>query len=196
MKHNHRWLSKTCMISGAMMIAIAGASAQPTDSPGRSSEENAAMTVELPLLAGWYQGQLVHYVTTDISDQGMAKGAAINYVPRLKSALRAPTPGQPSAVDRVYKFANSDQGSVFPSAPQPTGYTSASTDYTPLWVVYMVTWLPGSKPRVLHSEEEVMAAEEGKLISIAPTNIVINCPILFVGRDSKTDGMVIHVQKP
>jgi hypothetical protein len=188
---------KIFLIFGISMIACAAATpAQAADPAAAPTEQNAAMTVELPLQTGWYEGKLVRYVTTDISDQGMAQGAAINYVPRLRAALRPPTPGQPSAVDRVYKFTNFAQSSVFPSAPEPSGHASTSAEYTPLWVVYMVTWLPGAKPRVLHSEEEVTAAEEGKLIRIAPTSIVVNCPILFFAEDGDTHGMIIHRQKP
>ncbi len=158
--------------------------------------ENTVATIELPLLAGWYQGKLVHYVSTDMSDQGMAQQAAANYVPRLQHALRPTVPGQPSAVDRVYKFPNFKQGSVFPSAPRPAGYASSSTEYTPLWVVYMVSWLPGATPRVLRSEEEVLDAEEKKLVSILPTRIVVNCPILFTMEDGKPQSLKIHIQNP
>ncbi|MFZ6649568.1 DUF7482 domain-containing protein [Undibacterium sp. TJN25] len=172
------------------------AQAPAAPAPALKLDENTVATIELPLLAGWYQGNLVHYISTDMSDRDMAQQTATNYVPRLKHALRAPVPGQPSAVDRVYKFPNFNQGSVFPSAPQPAGYASTSAEYTPLWVVYMVSWLPGTKPRVLRSEEEVLDAEEKKLVSIQATDIVVNCPILFAVKDGKLQEFTIHIQKP
>lgn len=185
-----------CIACCFAMLAAAGAHAQALGSPAASLNESTVATIELPLLAGWYQGSLVHYISTDMSDQGMAQQNATNYVPRLRHALRAAAPGQPSAVDRVYKFANFNQGSVFPSAPQPAGYASSSAEYTPLWVVYMVNWLPGTAPRVLRSEEEVLDAEEKKLVSLQPTAIVVNCPILFASKDGRWQEWKIRIQQP
>lgn len=193
-------LGAVLIICGTALLAPELASAQSKvqdlAAEAGSLNENSIATIELPLLAGWYQGRLVHYISTDMSDQGMARQTATNYVPRLRHALRPPVPGQPSAVDRVYKFPNFNQGSVFPSAPQPAGYANASTEYTPLWVVFMVNWLPGATPRVLRSEEEVLDAEEKKLVSIQATDIVVNCPILFALKDGKLQDLRIHIQRP
>ncbi|MBV8633069.1 MAG: hypothetical protein JO002_01140 [Burkholderiaceae bacterium] len=121
----------------------------------------------------------------------MARAAGVNFAPRLRHALRPPEPGQPTALDRVYKFANFDQGSVFPSAPQPEG----SADYTPFWVVYQVTWLPGAAPHLLRSEQEIDDAEQRKLVSVAPTDVVVNCPILFSAKSGPRGNMKIHLAK-
>ncbi|MBI3284224.1 MAG: hypothetical protein HYZ65_05135 [Burkholderiales bacterium] len=170
---------------GGGYAAAAGVAVPPTPA-------TTGATVELPLLAGWYQGAVVHYVSTDISDQDMAKPANLNYTPRLQYALRAPQPGQPSAVDRVYKFTNFKQGSVFASAPEPLGSGSASAAYTPLWVVYLARWREGSAPQLLRSEEEVLDAEEKKWLELTPTAIVINCPIVYSGKDGGLGGSRVH----
>ncbi|MES2073072.1 MAG: hypothetical protein V4488_22150 [Pseudomonadota bacterium] len=198
MKREHRLVLSVlgCIACYLAMFAVAGAHAQALGSPAAALNENSIATIELPLLAGWHQGSLVHYISTDMSDQGMAQQSVTNYVPRLRHALRAAAPGQPSAVDRVYKFDNFKQGSVFPSAPQPAGYASSSAEYTPLWVVYMVHWLPGSAPRVLRSEEEVLDAEEKRLVSLQATGIVVNCPILFAVKDGHLQEGKIHIQRP
>ncbi|WP_394779350.1 hypothetical protein [Undibacterium sp.] len=193
-RYNSGLVANVALLTTMLMSSTVYAQAAASKTP--ALDENTVATIELPLLAGWYQGKLVHYISTDMSDQGMAQQTATNYVPRLKHALRPPVPGQPSAVDRVYKFPNFNQGSVFPSAPQPAGYASTSAEYTPLWVVYMVSWLPGAKPRVLRSEEEVLDAEDKKLVSIQATDIVVNCPILFLMKDGKLQQFTIHVQKP
>ncbi len=156
-----------------------------------TSNENSAATVELPLLSGWYDGDVVFYITTDVSQQEMARAAGANYVPRMRHALRTPEPGQPTAVDRVYKFSNFEQGSVFPSAPQPDGDTDA--EYTPIWVVYLVTWLPGSTPHLLRSEQEIADAEQKRLVRIAATDVVVNCPILFFKKSGPPEGMRIRI---
>ncbi|MDE2430190.1 MAG: hypothetical protein KGM99_15820 [Burkholderiales bacterium] len=149
-------------------------------------------TIELPLLSGWYQGHRVFYISTDMSDQSMSRQTGTNYAPRLANALRATVPGQPSAVDRVYKFAEQAQGSVFASAPEPVGYRSASNAYTPLWVVYMVNWRAGAETRILHSEEEILDAEEKQLLTLTPTKIIVNCPIISSEIDLLPAGVRVH----
>lgn len=43
--------------------------------------------MSLPVLPGWYNGEQVYYLTTDISDAQMATVMQANYVPRLANAL-------------------------------------------------------------------------------------------------------------
>jgi hypothetical protein len=157
--------------------------------------EHSRATIELPLFSGWYQGKPVYYISTDMSDQGMAQQMRTNYVPRLANAVRAPMPGQISVVDRVYKFSNFDQGSVFPSAPEPIGQGSKSESYTPLWVVYQVSWLPGQTPHVLRSEEDVLDAVDRHQVSLEPTTIVVNCSIVYSPQDGLLPGAKVHKLK-
>ncbi|MDY7538780.1 hypothetical protein QN372_16300 [Undibacterium sp. RTI2.1] len=185
----------TCAIALSMMFSSqAGYAAPDTNSDLSKLNEKSVATVEIPLLAGWYQGHLVHYISTDMSDQKMAQQADTNYVSRLSNVLRAPVPGQPSAVDRVYKLSNFEQGSVFPSAPESVGYRNKSEAYTPLWVVYMVTWRDTTKAHVLKSEEEVLDATEKQLVDLTPTKIVVNCPILYSAKDGLLSGLKIHIK--
>jgi len=135
---------------------------------------------------------VVFYITTDVSQQEMARAAGANYVPRMRHALRPAEPGQPTAVDRVYKFSNFEQGSVFPSAPKFEGGADADTEYTPFWVVYQVTWLTGSTPHLLRSEQEIADAEQKKQVRIAATDVVVNCPILFSRKSGPPAGMRIR----
>lgn len=182
------WPRLIGIVAGCCLIG-----AQASEPSAASLNETSTATVELPLLSGWYDGDVVFYITTDVSQEEMARAARANYVPRMRHALRAPEPGQPTAVDRVYKFTNFAQGSVFPSVPQPRGSADADAEYTPIWVVYQVTWLPGSAPHLLRSEQEIADAEEKKLVRIAATDVVVDCPILFSRKSGPPDGMKIHV---
>jgi hypothetical protein len=65
-------------------------------SPGFDAGRSEAV---LPLHKAWFDGRTVEYVTTDISDAGMARMLGVNYVPRLRDAIRGP--GQGSLVERV-----------------------------------------------------------------------------------------------
>jgi hypothetical protein len=136
--------------------------------------------VKLPLVQGWFEGKKVWYVTTDMSDATMAKGGNANYVPSLANALPSEprVPGTPSSIDRIYKFMNFDQGSVLPSIPQPLGSSNTNRQYSPLWQLYAVYWLPDRPPHELHSEQQVLDAQDAGLIRIQALRIIVNCPVV------------------
>ncbi len=131
--------------------------------------------VELPLTQGWFNGKPAFYISTDASDQAVAKSFGANYVPALANALNA----NPSAVDDIYAITNFTQGNVLPSAPAPSGPNNSNRAYSPLWQVSTVTWVAGATPRVLKSEAEVLAAASARQVTISKTNIVVNCPVVL-----------------
>lgn len=132
-----------------------------------------AQEVTLPLKEAWFEGQIVHYVSTDISDAGIAKKQGINHVPALADMLK---PGMP--VEKAYKFPGDEQATVLPSIPRPVGGANADPTYSPLWVLVMVRWKPGITPRTLTSEEAVLAAEEKGEVQLTRTRIVANWPVV------------------
>jgi hypothetical protein len=129
----------------------------------------------IPFSRAWVDGKVVEYITTDVSDLDMARMTGANHVPSLAFALQA-APGR-SLVERVYKFANSEQISIFQSAPSPVGPENSDRGYSPLWRVVMVRWNDAVPRRELKSEEELLAAEEKQLVTLQITDIVVNCPI-------------------
>ena len=131
--------------------------------------------VSLPLNFAWMDGRRVEYVTTDISDPAMAQALGVNLVPRLALALAAP--GRPSVVERVYKFVDDTQITVFQSAPAPTGPGNTDASYSPLWRMVLVQWSKPALARELKSEEQILRAAEAQDLSLDITNIVVNCPI-------------------
>lgn len=132
-------------------------------------------TVSLPLHQAWFDGRKVDYVTTDISDLAMAQALGVNLVPRL--ALALPAPGRPSLVERVYKFVDDSQITVFQSAPSPTGPGNTDTSYSPLWRMVLVKWKQPAQARELKSEEQILSAVEAQELSLQMTDIIVNCPI-------------------
>ncbi|RBP83746.1 hypothetical protein EBI01_10200 [Marinomonas rhizomae] len=138
-------------------------------------------TVSLPLLHGWHDGEAVLYITTDVSDQAVAKAENANYAPRLRDAVpNYPKPPQVKTVlERVYAFPNGEQSkSVFASVPEPLGHLSQDRHYSPLWLMYVVVWKEPSKAKELTSEEAIFVAEDQGLVTIERTDIVLNCPII------------------
>lgn len=140
----------------------------------------------LKLQRAWVDGQVVDYVTTDISDQAAAKQNGVNYVPRLSDAI--PADGHKSLVERVYKFPKGEQISVFASSPVPAGPENADASYSPLWRLVMVSWVKSGHARELKSEEEILAAQEQGDVTLRITDIVANCPIIRSGDGSRLGG--------
>jgi hypothetical protein len=164
--------TRSLMLAAAIISAGCAAPAVAPSAGARS--------VSVPLQQAWFEGRLVEYISTDASDEGMARMMGINHVPQLAAAA-APAgspPGTRNAVDNVYKFSKDEQIAVFASAPQPAGADNASRAYTPLWAVVMVEWAAGQQPRALVSEEAVLAAAEKGEVRLTRTRIVINCPIV------------------
>jgi len=127
----------------------------------------------LPLNRAWVDGRQVEYITTDISDPEMSRAAGVNYAPRLRDAIAS----LPSVLERVYKFSQSEQISIFQSAPNPVGSANHDKTYSPLWRLVMVeSKAPGVRSEI-KSEEELLSAEEKGLVDLHVTNIVVNCPI-------------------
>lgn len=168
------------------MTACASAPAPPA----------ATATVSIPVLQGWFEGQVVHYVTTDVSHADVAAAKGANFVPRLAHALVAgpPVPGRPSAVDKVYAVVNFEQPSIFASAPGPVGATNRDTAYSPLWQMVKVVWHKGRPPRALTSEEAVLAAAEAGDVSIEATPVVLNCAIVALGTAGAPSGILSGVR--
>ena len=171
------------LLSCAALLLSLCACATPTAGP----------QAHLPLLRGWYEGQVVYYVTTDASTAEVAQAKAANFAPRLANALaRQPAPpGQGTAVDKVYGVTNFAQGSVFASAPRPVGHTSGSGAYSPLWQLVKVSWRGGVPARVLKSEEEVLRAQELGQLDLQATPVVLNCPIIQVGDGRALPGVTL-----
>ena len=152
---------------------------------GCAARPQVAAVVTLPLNFAWVDERKVEYVTTDISDPAMAQALGVNLVPRLAQAIAAP--GRPSVVERVYKFADDSQITVFQSAPAPTGPDNADAAYSPLWRMVLVRRTLPSSARELKSEEEILRAADAGEVSLEVTNIVVNCPIT-----RSVDGRVIR----
>ncbi|MBC7780829.1 MAG: hypothetical protein H7125_12085 [Proteobacteria bacterium] len=167
--------------------SLVGACAVP---PSADTEPKA----HLPLARGWYDGQEVFYVTTDVSTPEVAKAKGANYAPRLADAVvskAARATGQGSSLDKVYAVANFKQGSVFASAPEPMGAGNKSRAYSPLWQMVTVTWRPGQVARILRSQEEILEAVDKGALMLTETDVVLNCPIVHLGAKGGLPGVSI-----
>ena len=161
------------MVRFAIFIAIAIATLSLLPSCASSHFDVGRTETVLPLNRAWVDGRQVEYVTTDISDAAMARDAGVNYVPRLREAIGV----HPSVLERVYKFSRGEQISIFQSAPRPVGAENTDHGYSPLWRLVLVTRKTSAPLQDLKSEEELLTAEEKGQLSLAVTDVVVNCPI-------------------
>jgi len=144
---------------------------------------NVDVPVIMPMIDGYYKGNMVYFVHTEISDSAMADmmSKMINfptlYVPELKNI-----PDDQMA--RIYVFTNGVPGSepygggpfmfqidVFDSIP-------GQVEYSQFRIPYLVTWNDDAKPRILNSESKILKAETGGEITIEKSTIVVNAPMI------------------
>ena len=187
-----QWLLFRAARRFSVGIALAAALASCATLPP-PVDKNQSGFVQLPLISGWHDGKRVHYITTDVSDKDIAAKKSANYAPGLASTVPdSPlAPGQRNALERIYAIANFDQGSVLPSAPVPVGSGNTDKAYSPLWRMFKVTWQTGSSPVTLRSEEEVLAAAERGLVTVVPTDVVVNCPVVYSERGGLIPGATL-----
>jgi len=132
----------------------------------------------LPLVRGFADDNEVFYITTEVSDEKLAKyltnltDSRVVYTPALKYA-------PPKSLANIYEFTNGIKGSG-PEGFQPNIADSQPGDinYSPLWKVNLVTWNNGTTPRELTSEEYIVNAIKNNELTIKPTNIIVNCPFV------------------
>lgn len=165
-----------------LLLACASTTAPPLAGTGQ---------VSLPALRGWFEGEEVVYITTDVSHADVAEAKGANFAPRLADALPLgpSVPGRRSSVDKVYAVTNFKQGSIFASAPFPMGSASRDAAYSPLWQMVKVTWAVGKAPQTLKSEEAVLAAVDSGAVALEPTSVVLNCPIVHRGPKGALPGV-------
>ncbi|WP_445769127.1 DUF7482 domain-containing protein [Rheinheimera sp.] len=184
-------LSKACLLASVALIGSTITANAFADNDNR--HHGKPLSVTLPLVKGWYDGEPVLYLTTDASDPNAAKDMGVNYVPQLAYAINS----QPSSVDDIFAVTNFKQGNIIPSAPIPSGPDNQDTDYTPLWQVSTVTWKDAQQAHTLKSEQDVLDAKANGMVVITQTNIVVNCPVIYSPEggflpNTKINGMKIR----
>jgi hypothetical protein len=186
-------LKKTTTIAAMIIIATIIASplavnkhafaATTTTSPTAGSTMLKLTTpnapVVIPLIKGLYDGKDILLITTEVSDKAMKDqignftGYPVNYDPKLTKS---------QDIGNLWIFKNGIigpgfmgfQASVVDSIPGDPGYT-------PMWKVSIVEWKTGVTPTILGSDDAIAAAQTKGKITITPTNVVVNRPILQWG---------------
>jgi hypothetical protein len=135
--------------------------------------------VVIPLVKALYDSKGVMFIITEVSDKTMRDqignftGSPVNYEPNLTKSRD---------IGQLWIFKNGVKGpglmgfqtNVLNSIP-------GDPHYTPLWKVNIVEWKTTSTPTILGSDDIIANAVSKGQITVTPTNVVINCPVVQWG---------------
>ena len=152
---------------------------------------NTDAPLTIPMIDGYYNGEKVYFIHTEISDKDIADmmSMMINFptlhVPDLDEI-------SPNDLGKVYIFTNGISGSgpygggpfffqidIFDSVP-------GMDEYNQFRVPQLVTWNENSNPILLTSIEDLFEAEANGELSIESTDFVVNAPIIVWTSDGIT----------
>ena len=150
-----------------------------TAGPSMMKLTTTSASVVIPLVKALYDSKGVMFITTEVSDKTMRDqignftGSPVNYEPNLTKS---------QDIGQLWIFKNGVKGpglmgfqtNVLNSIP-------GDPHYTPLWKVNIVEWKTTSTPTILGSDDIIANAVSKGQITVTPTNVVINCPVVQWG---------------
>jgi len=144
---------------------------------------NSDAPITIPMIDGYYNGNKVYFVHTEISDKDTADMMTMMvnfptlYVPELTNILT-------DDLSKVYIFTNGIPGTgpygggpfffqidIFDAVPGQDGYSQLRNPH-------LVTWSENSSPRLLTSVEDLFEAEANGELSIEKSDLVVNAPMI------------------
>lgn len=159
------------------------------ETPGMATGEMAGADMgemgdvpRVPPVFGYYDRDEIFFIHTEVSDEEIA-GV-------LEGMMGSPVPVVPSfadiadeALSTVYVFTNGVSPDDTPAGPmgfQPDVFDTApdEEDYTPLRQLVTVTWADDAQPRLLTSAQDISDAEAAGKVTLEPSDIVVNMPML------------------
>ena len=167
-------------------LAFAAVATTPTAGPTMLKLAANSSPVVIPLLRGLYDGKDILLITTEVSDKimkdqiGNFTGYPVNYAANLTMS---------QDIGNLWIFKNGVKG------PGLMGFQANVVDsipgdskYTPLWRVSVVEWKntttganATATPSILGSDDTIAKAASKGQITITPTKVVVNCPIVHWG---------------
>jgi len=174
-----------------MIKNMIGSSEMMNSSTMSGMQFNTDVPLTIPMIDGYYNGEKVYFIHTEISDKDIADmmTTMVNfptlYVPDLDNI-------SPDDLGKVYIFTNGITGSgpygggpfffqidIFDSVP-------GMDEYNQFRVPQLVTWNEDSNPILLTSIEDLFEAEANGELSIKSTDFVVNAPIIVWTSDGIT----------
>jgi len=151
---------------------------------------NVNAPITIPLIDGYYNGEKVFFVHTEVTDKAMAEMMTmmVNFPTLHVSELMNISQDD---MAKVYVFTNGIAGSepygggpfmyqidVFDSVPN-------QMEYSQFRIPHLVTWNDNSTPRILTSVYEILEAETNGELTIQTSENVVNAPMVVWKLDGK-----------
>ena len=124
-----------------------------------------------PSFHGYYDGHKDTYLNTDVSSKAEAAAMHINY---------SATIGKVKGLPEIYLV----QGRAAPGQLAIFGSQPGESNYSPLWSETILTWKAGATPTLITSDTQIDKIEKTGLLSERDAHVVLNCPIIKVGKRS------------
>jgi hypothetical protein len=158
--------SKVALLTGAALAATAvAATAHGAGGPIMGP----AASISRPAFQGYYDGHKDTYLNTDVSSKADAVAMHINYSARIGGVKGLPE------IYLVEGRAAPGQLAIFGSQP-------GEKDYSPLWAETILTWKAGANPVLITSDTQINKIEKTGKLSERDAHVVLNCPIVKVGK--------------
>jgi hypothetical protein len=122
-----------------------------------------------PVYTGYYDHHIDTYLVTDVSSKSQATAMHINYSAELKGLKGLP--------EQYFVRGRAAKGQLTVFGSQP-----GEADYNPLWEEVWLTWKKGVKPVLIGQDDQVDALEKKGKLTEKDAHIVLNAPILKVGK--------------
>jgi hypothetical protein len=122
-----------------------------------------------PVYKGYYDHHIDTYLITDVSSKSQAKAMHVNYSAELKAVKGLP--------EQYFVRGRAAKGQLTIFGSQP-----GEADYNPLWEEVWLTWKKGVKPVLIGQDDQIDALEKKGKLTEKDAHIVLNAPILKVGK--------------
>ena len=152
---------------GLVLLAATAASAAAS-SGGLPNIGTPSMKAQ-PVYKGYYDHHVDTYLITDVSSKSQAQSMHVNYSAELKGVKGLP--------EQYFVRGRAAKGQLTIFGSQP-----GESDYNPLWKEVWLTWKKGVKPVLIGQDDQVDALEKKGKLTEKDAHIVLNAPILKVGK--------------
>ena len=122
-----------------------------------------------PAFRGYYDGHQNTYLNTDVSSKTDAAAMHINYSASI---------GRVKGLPEIYLV----QGRAAPGQLAIFGSEPGEKNYSPLWSETILTWKAGAKPVLITSDTQIDQIEKTGKLTERDAGVVLNCPIIKVGK--------------
>jgi hypothetical protein len=162
-------MSRKLVFGSAAVVAAATSAVAAYAAMSAGPIMGPASRIARPAFHGYYDGHKDTYLNTDVSNKAEAKAMHINYSARIGSVKGLPE------IYLVEGRAATGQLAIFGSEP-------GEREYSPLWSETILTWKAGAAPTLITSDTQIDQIEKTGKLTERDAHVVLNCPIVKVGK--------------